>query len=538
MSALASLVSAQIRPAGASNRLKPRYNQLLQAMKSSSLFQRPPGYIVAALVCSLGGFIFGIDTGIIGPVTVMDDFKHYVGEPSPTVHGLIVSSILIPAAVSSFFAGRVADALGRSRGIAIGSSIFALGAALEAASVHIAMFILGRVVEGIGEGLYLGTLIAYICEISPPRHRGALTTAPQLLTTLGLVTGFFTCYGTADITSSFSWRLPFLLLAVYSLLFAVIVFIWLPPSPRWLSLRGRNDEAERTWEKLGIAAADREKIMNQIQDPATETGTPTDAAGSIAMVTMTDKSTRRELPKSKKDKLLDVFSPDARMRLFLAVFLMGMQQLSGIDGVLYYAPLLFQQAGLDTNQSTFLASGVSAIVIFAVTIPATLYADQWGRRISTILGGLGMTATMFLMGGLYAGGAVYAGEGAGRWVVIVCIYLFAVIYCISWAVSMKLYAAEIQPQRTRASATSIAHGSNWITNFLVALFTPSLLANSSYGAYFLFGACTLFTSLVCCVFMPETRGKSLDDIDVAFHGKSPTDALKRLGRVLKRRLRR
>jgi hypothetical protein len=145
---------------------------------------------------------------------------------------------------------------------------------------------------------------------------------------------------------------------------------------------------------------------------------------------------------------------------------------------------------------------------------------------------------MFLMGGLYAGGAVYAGEGAGRWVVIVCIYLFAVIYCISWAVSMKLYAAEIQPQRTRASATSIAHGSNWITNFLVALFTPSLLANSSYGAYFLFGACTLFTSLVCCVFMPETRGKSLDDIDVAFHGKSPTDALKRLGRVLKRRLRR
>ncbi|RYP62437.1 hypothetical protein DL769_007309 [Monosporascus sp. CRB-8-3] len=500
-------------------------------MQTARLFGKPPGYIISALVCSLGGFIFGIDTGIIGPVTVMDDFKHYVGDPSPTVHGVIVSSILIPAAFSSFFGGRVADALGRSRGIAIGSLIFALGAALEAGSGHISMFIVGRVIEGVGEGLYFGTLIAYICEISPPRYRGALTTAPQLLTTLGIVTGFFTCYGTVDIRSSFSWRLPFLLLAAYAFLFAAIVFVWLPPSPRWLSLRGRTDEAERTWEKLGVATADREKIMNQIEGSAIEMDSSTDADGSLTMATATTRPTRRTLPKSKKDKLLDVFSPDARMRLFLAVFLMGMQQLSGIDGVLYYAPLLFQQAGIDTNQSTFLASGVSAIVIFAVTIPATIYADQWGRRITTILGGLGMTATMFLMGGLYAGGA--GNEGAGRWVIIVCIYLFAVLYCISWAVSIKLYAAEIQPQRTRASATSIAHGSNWITNFLVALFTPSLLAHSSYGAYFLFGACTLFTALVCCVFMPETRGKSLDDIDLAFHGKSPVEALKRLVRTLK-----
>lgn len=494
----------------------PRYpgNRIIQKMRKSGLFRTPPGYITAAFVCSLGGFIFGIDTGIIGPVTVMSHFKHYVGNPSPTVHGVIVSSILVPAAVSSCFAGRLADALGRSRGIMIGSLIFALGAALEAGSVHIAMFILGRVVEGVGEGLYFGTLIAYICEISPPRHRGALTTAPQLLTTIGIVTGFFTCYGTVEIPTSLSWRLPFALLAFYALVFAAVVFTWLPPSPRWLSLQGRTDEAEQAWEKLGVAHADREKIMNQMEAPV---GAPEGAT--------TEKGTRRAPPTSEKEKLLDVFSPDARVRFLLAVFLMGMQQLSGIDGVLYYAPLLFQQAGIDTDQSTFLASGVSAIVIFGVTIPATIYADQWGRRISTILGGLGMTATMFLMGGLYAGGAV---EGAGRWVVIVCIYLFSVLYCISWAVSIKLYAAEIQPQRTRASATSIAHGSNWITNFLVALFTPSLLANSSYGAYFLFGACTLFTALVCCVFMPETRGKSLDEIDQAFHGRTPQAALKRL----------
>lgn len=125
----------------------------------SVVLRKPAGYVSASMLCSFGGFLFGIDTGIIGPVTVMKNFTSYAGHPSPTVHGLIVSSILIPAAISSFFAGRLADALGRHWGIAIGAFIYGLGAALEAAAMHIAMFIVGRVVQGIGEGLYLGTLV-------------------------------------------------------------------------------------------------------------------------------------------------------------------------------------------------------------------------------------------------------------------------------------------------------------------------------------------------------------------------------------------
>jgi MFS family permease len=119
----------------------------------------PPGYMTASLLCSLGGFLFGHDTGIIGPVTVMPSFTSYTGNPSPTMHGLIVSSILIPAAISSFFAGKLADRLGRTRGIAIGSGIFGLGAAVEAASVHVGMFVAGRVLAGVGEGMFLGTVV-------------------------------------------------------------------------------------------------------------------------------------------------------------------------------------------------------------------------------------------------------------------------------------------------------------------------------------------------------------------------------------------
>lgn len=129
-------------------------------MKLSGIFQKPPPrYVVASILCSLGGFLFGVDTAIIGPVTVMDSFTGAFGHPSPTLHGLIVSSILIPAAISSFLAGRVADVLGRPPAIAIGSAIFGLGAAIEAAAVHLGMFVAGRVVAGIGEGLYLGTLV-------------------------------------------------------------------------------------------------------------------------------------------------------------------------------------------------------------------------------------------------------------------------------------------------------------------------------------------------------------------------------------------
>jgi MFS family permease len=127
--------------------------------KFSKLFQKPPRYVLASYGCSLGGLLLGIDTGIIGPVTVMDFFVERFGHPSATVHGLIVSSILISAAVTSFLAGHVADVLGRPTGIAIGALLFGIGAAIEAAAIHLGMFMAGRVIAGIGEGLTSGIMV-------------------------------------------------------------------------------------------------------------------------------------------------------------------------------------------------------------------------------------------------------------------------------------------------------------------------------------------------------------------------------------------
>ncbi|KAL9120502.1 MAG: hypothetical protein Q9187_002945, partial [Circinaria calcarea] len=396
-----------------------------------------------------------MDTGIIGPVTVMESFVSNFGPRSPTVHGLIVS------AISSFFAGRLADRLGRPKAIAIGALIFGLGAALEAGAVSIAMFVVGRCIEGIGEGLYLGTLVVYTCEISPPSQRGRLSTGPQLLTTLGLVAGFFTCYGTGKMESSLAWRTPFVILACLSGVFSMASIFWLVPSPRWLTFRGLQFEASAAWDVLEVGCGERQKAENQ------QSG-DTNAVELQSPTTSTDSPNRDPVPTPKpatKSSFCNVFSRDVRTRTGLVVFMMGMQQFSGIDGVLYvslfksthvHSSHAFQaethltpastllssskKAGLASSEASFLASGVSAIVIFGVTIPALFLADKWGRRHNTVYGGVGLSAIMFLMGGLYAGNAVYSSFGAGRWVVIISIYIFIVIYSISWAVGIKIYA--------------------------------------------------------------------------------------------------
>jgi len=199
-------------------------------------------------------------------------------------------------------------------------------------------------------------------------------------------------------------------------------------------------------EKLGLAS-------NELEEMEEDTATPP---------TTSSKGLLNSVRTMVHDFAL-IFRKEARSRAALACFLMAFQQFSGIDGVLYYAPFLFAQAGLAQQQASFLASGVSALLMMAITIPATIYADKWGRKTSAIIGGIVMSFLMLLIGSLYAANAVHSNEGIARWVVIVSIYLFALVYCSTWAITMRVYASEIQPMRTRASASSLAQSSNWVS---------------------------------------------------------------------------
>ena len=129
------------------------------ALNISQVAFQVPKYVQAAILTSLGGALFGLDTGTIGPITTMPQFAHTFGNLSSTVHGLVVSTILIPAAISSFFGGHLANSVGRPRAIATGAGIFGVGAAIECGSVKLAMLIVGRAIKGVGEGFFLSTVV-------------------------------------------------------------------------------------------------------------------------------------------------------------------------------------------------------------------------------------------------------------------------------------------------------------------------------------------------------------------------------------------
>ncbi|KAL8990912.1 MAG: hypothetical protein Q9169_008000, partial [Polycauliona sp. 2 TL-2023] len=412
-----------------------------------------------------GDVVWRLDTGIIGPVSDMDFFRRDIATTSAILHGLIVSSVLLPSAVVSIFAGSLADAVGRPRAVIIGFCVSGLGAAIEAGSVHIAMFIVGRIIIGIGIGLYLSTVVVYICELAPPAKRGVLSTMVQLFAAIGILTGYFISYGTVYIGSSLSWRLPLAIQSFLAFLFAAVC-VTLPQSPRWLTLCGRHDESRLLWVRLGVSldGEDAEVSDEGISDQREDTESKTDGQSSVPPAVTSQTPAGAQLEDTTlvlSHSIIRAFRKDVRSRTALAVYYLGMQQLCGIDSILYYAPIIFRQAGINSQKSSFIASGVTAIVIVAVTIPATLKADSWSRRMQTILGGCLISGCLLLIGILYASGEVHQNSGAARWVVIVTIYLYVISFCVTWGINYKSYPSEIQPPATRATATSLAQSANW-----------------------------------------------------------------------------
>ncbi|KAF2786693.1 general substrate transporter [Melanomma pulvis-pyrius CBS 109.77] len=452
--------------------------------------RKPPGYVVASVLVSLGGVINGFDTGSIGAITEMPTFLATLGPLTPLKRGFTVSLIMLTGALPSFFAGQLADRFGRLAVVMAGALTFLVGAALQGSAGRLAVFLVGRALCGLGEGIWMSTVTVYITEIAPSLRRGALVSLPQFGAAAGVCLGYFTCYGTVQLSSSLSWRLPFILQSVFALLLASFC-VFLPTSPRWLVLHGQRARALKEIDRLNISHVEAEKdILNVQHEHSAEVST--------------------------LDGFLMIFRRNYRARTVLALFVLGMVQLCGIDGVLYYAPTLFTQAGIPAQSSSFLASGVSAILMLVISIPAVLFSDRMGRRTSIIFGGLTLSFSMLTIGALYASNSVHT-TGPARWVVIVLIFVFALTFCFTWGIAGKIYASEIQPARTRASASCLAQGLSFFTNWLVAFATPVFLSKSAFGAYFLFGLLTLGTVVVLSLYMPETKGRSLEDIQAAFH---------------------
>ncbi|KAJ7690112.1 general substrate transporter [Mycena rosella] len=458
-----------------------------------------PPYVWPALFTALGGFLWGFDTGSIGPITVMSQFENQFGSISATVQGLLVSSIIATAALSAMGSGALSDRISRTYTISLGAFVFAVGAAIACSAKALAQLFVGRCITGFGQGIFISNITVYVIEICPPSKRGRTMTIVQLFNTVGIAAGYFTCFGTAKYADSFSWRFPLGLQAVVAIVLAIGTPFF-PHSPHWLLSVNRPRDAEAATLKLGLQL--------------TEIRKEDEAAAGAQVVQLTFKQQAKEL-----------WAKDIRLRTFFGMFLMVMQQACGIDAVLYYAPVLFQQAGLSTTSASFLASGVSGIVMVVLTAGILFFQDKWARRTQMIGGGSVIAGCMLTMGSLYASDA--AQTAAGKRTLIALIYIFIAAFISTWAVVIRVIASEVQPKRTRAPATSLAQCFGWAVNWVIAFSTPLFLRRSSSGPYFMFGTCALLTVFVCVVFQPETKGLSLDALDQDFKETKLQSAVKR-----------
>ena len=301
----------------------------------------------------------------------MDDFTKTFGDLSSVVQGLFVSSVLIPAAITSFGAGSIADRISRTHAISLGCAVYGLGSLICAISginmsqhAALAMIFVGRCTSGVGEGVFLSALTVYGIEVAPRKSRGRVGCIMQLFISTGIMVGYFVCYGSLNIGGSLSWRLPWILQCLTCLVCAVGVR-FLPHSPRWLLHVGLHEEAVRAMYRLDLSKDEVISLAATAEEEKAQ-----EAAAR-------EKAHQGGWFKNQIAQFRQAFAPGLRGRSAMALFMQSMQQLAGIDGVLYYAPVLFRQAGLSSSSASFLASGVTGIVNVVFTIFGQIISDKW-----------------------------------------------------------------------------------------------------------------------------------------------------------------
>ncbi|KAI9362198.1 general substrate transporter [Pilaira anomala] len=469
---------------------------------------------IACSFAAIGGFCFGYDTGVISGVLTMEPFiRTMTGGNNfltATQTSVITGLLLAGCFVGSLLAAPLCEKLSRKYTIIIASVVFNIGAAIQTAAKNYGMMVGGRFVAGLGVGCLSMAVPLYLSELAPKEIRGRLISLQQLAITIGIMVAFWVGAGTQYITSDASWRIP---LGIQIAPAAVLMLgtIFLPFSPRWLVNKGRNEEALAVLARLHSkgdqtnpeVVAEYEEILAQVEHERT--------------VSVSSYS--------------ELFKGTVRKRLILGILIQIFQQFTGINSIMYYAPTIFQQAGVADKAASLIASGVNGVLNVLSTIIPILYLDRLGRRVVLISGACVMGAAMLLCGIVMGATArVYkneetdqmevdmSGNTAASYFCIVMVYFFVAGFAYSWGPCGWVYPAEIYPLSIRAKGTSITTAANWLMNFVISLFVPVMLTTITWGTYVFFGCCCAVMAVTVYLFYPETKGRSLEEMDIVFSG--------------------
>lgn len=451
---------------------------------AAGVTQRNPYVRRAAILAGIGGLLFGYDTGVIGGALplIASDFSWN----SPFEKGVITSSLLLGAALGAFLAGRLSDRLGRKRLILLTAATFVLGIAGASLAPSAVVLVVFRVIIGLGVGSASVIVPLYIGEIAPPHVRGALVSINQLAITIGILSSQLIAY---FLTTTGQWRLMVAIAVIPSLVLG-LGMLRQPESPAWLVEQEREDEAR--------------EILGRVRDR------PEDVDSEVSEV----QSVARQ-----REGVSALFGPGVRPALVIGVALAVIQQFTGINTVIYYAPTLLESAGLGEHAAIG-GTVIVGVINVLLTIVAIRLLDRVGRR-PLLLGG---TAGMIL--GLVVLAVSFIGQGdsidqlhAGIAIAALCLYVGS--FAIGLGPVFWLLISEIYPLRVRGSAMSLAGVANWLANFVVAISYLSVLSAAGRPATF-FGLAVI--TLLSFVFMqrrvPETKGRSLSEIEMDLRGSS------------------
>jgi SP family galactose:H+ symporter-like MFS transporter len=432
---------------------------------------------IAAVFAGLGGLLFGYDTGVISGAQLF--FANDFSLSTFALEGMVAAG-LGGAAAGALLGGRLADLFGRRTLLIFTALIFAAGAIVCAAATSAAILFAGRIIVGLGIGLSSGTVPVYISEVSPPDARGWTVSLFQLSITVGILLAYLVDYAFAD---SQGWRWMFGLAVIPAAIFALGMF-FLPESPRWLVRRGRQETARA--------------ILSRIRDTS-------DVDSELSEI---DRSFKEA---EEHGNWRDLLSPALRPALIVGIGLAILQQITGINTVIYYAPKIIQSAGISSASGAILTTAGIGTVNVLMTIVSMWLIDRIGRRPLLLTGIAGMIVTLGVLGWAFHSASP---SGALSWLAVISIMVYVASFAISLGPIFWLLIAEIYPLKVRSSSEGLAATFNWGSNLVVSLTFLTLLTEiGATRTFWLYGLFAIGAWIFSYYLVPETKGHTLEQIE-------------------------
>jgi SP family sugar:H+ symporter-like MFS transporter len=450
------------------------------------------------IVATIGGFMFGYDSGVINGTQAGLEATFGL---SSLGTGFTVGAILIGSSIGAFMAGRLADSLGRRKVMMIAAVLFVISALAAGAATSATMFVLARIVGGLGIGAASVLAPVYISEVVPASVRGRLSSVQQIMIITGLTGAFVANYYLAKIagasTNPFwlgypAWRWMFWMQVIPATIYLITLFL-IPESPRFLVLKGRDAEAENVLARL-FGAIEAKRKTAEIR-----------------------ASLSADHHRPKLSDLIDKTSGRIRPIMWTGIGLAVFQQFVGINIVFYYGSVLWQAVGFSESDSLLINILSGSLSIIACLI-SVLLVDKIGRKPLLLIGSAGMTVTLAVVGICFSTGSIVNGglhlSDHNGLIALIAANAYVVFFNASWGPVMWVMLGEMFPTQIRGSALAVAGFAQWFANFAISVSFPtmavSLGLSLTYGFYALSALVSFFFVLKM---VNETRGRELEAME-------------------------